>query len=137
MGILDWLRGRRKPQSLDQLMESRTQKVLVRGPFPKCGGCGAEPPAKLELVADKKNNHGYLCPTCVARYSKLLQPDSIRNFWMCGVCGYRVLAGTAVDAEVDKPGNPCPNCNSDVNISLVNLSGDRQVGRGIIGEPVE
>lgn len=116
-------------------MSTRMQEVLSRGPFPKCGGCGSES-AALKPVQDKKNNRGYLCPTCVGRYEGLLSPESVRNFWMCGVCGYRVLAGTDADASVDQRGNPCPNCKSDVNITLVNLSGDQPIGRGLIGEPV-
>ena len=56
---------------------------------------------------------------------------------MCGVCGYRILAGTEIDGTVDRSGSPCPNCSTDVNVSLVNLSDDRPIGRGLIGEPVE
>ena len=125
----------RKP-SLSEFMDAQIQKVLARGPFPKCGGCGEEL-STLRLVSDKKGNHGYLCPVCLTKYDRLLKPDSIRNFWMCGVCGYRVLAGTQIDASVDQLGSPCPQCNTDVNISLVNLSGDQPVGRGLIGEPLE
>ncbi len=56
---------------------------------------------------------------------------------MCGACGYRVLAGSAIDATVDTSGNACPCCGADVNVSLVNLSNDRPIGRGLIGEPVD
>lgn len=107
-----------------------------REPLPHCGGCGGFLP-DLQLVRDKKSNRGYLCKSCLPKYEHLLKPDSIRNFWMCGACGLRVLAGTRVDALVDENGAHCPNCGADVNLSLVNLSADRAVGRGLIGEPVE
>ena len=110
--------------------------TTVREPFPLCGGCGAFSPT-LQLVRDKKQNRGYLCRECRTKYARLLQPDSVRNFWMCAACGFRVLAGTSVDALVDENGNRCPQCSADVNSSLVNLSGDRAIGRGLIGEPVE
>ena len=137
MGLIDWIRKRRQPvETLDAVLHSTIEKVLVRGPFPKCGGCGTESP-DLRLIRDKKSNSGYLCLACSSKYKGLLQPDSPRNFWMCGVCGYRVLAGTQIDSSVDQAGNACPNCRSDVNISLVNLNCDRPVGRGLVGEPVE
>lgn len=109
---------------------------MLREPFPLCGGCGAFR-ATLELVRDKKQNRGYLCRECQTKYARLLQPESVRNFWMCGACGFRVLAGTNVDAQVDENGNRCPHCSTDVNFSLVNLSGDHAIGSGLIGEPVE
>lgn len=108
----------------------------LREPLSKCGGCGDFRP-DLELVRDKKGNRGYLCRRCKAEYGRLLTPDSIRNFWMCSACGFRVLAGTQIDAAVDENNNRCPECGADVNLSLVNLSGDRPIGRGLIGEPVE
>lgn len=134
---MQWLKklfGR--TQSLDELMHSQIEKVIRRGPFPQCGGCG-ELVAHLDLVCDKKGNHGYLCRSCAMKYKTLLDPGSVRNFWMCGVCGYRVLAGTEIDGKVDQPGSPCPQCGTDVNISLVNLNRDRPTGRGIIGEPLD
>lgn len=134
--MFDWWKERKTANSLDGVMDSRIDTVVSRGPLPKCGGCGSES-AKLQIVRDKKGNRGYLCPSCSEQYKQLLTPDSIRNFWMCGVCGYRVLTGTDADASVDQSGNPCPNCTADVNISLVNLSGDRPVGRGLIGEPAD
>lgn len=123
-------------QSFDEQMHAQIEKVIERGPFPKCGGCG-ELVAALNLVFDKKGNRGYLCLSCASKYKTLLGPDSIRNFWMCGVCGYRVLAGTEIDRGVDRPGNPCPQCGTDVNISLVNLNRDRMTGKGTIGEPLD
>jgi len=102
----------------------------------KCGGCGSSEVPSLELVRDKNNNRGYLCSSCKNEYARLLQPDSIRRFWMCGACGFRILAGTRIDAEVDPEGK-CPNCSADVNASLVNLSDDRPVKSGIIGEPLD
>jgi DNA-directed RNA polymerase subunit RPC12/RpoP len=107
-----------------------------REPRPLCGGCGEFRP-DLQPVTDKKGNRGYLCKPCFASYERLLKPDSIRNFWMCGACGFRVLAGTSIDAVVDENGGKCPDCSADVNLSLVNLSKDRPIGRGVIGEPVE
>jgi len=124
--------GRPSPS---EFMDMQTKRVLERGPFPKCGGCGEL--SNLRLICDKKSNHGYLCRECLAKYGNLLKPESPCNFWMCGACGYRILAGTKIDASVDQPGNPCPNCRSDVNFSLVNLSGDQPVDRGLIGEPLE
>lgn len=102
--------------------------------FSKCGGCGAD--QALEMVRDKNNNRGYLCQSCRSEYQGLLQPDSIRRFWMCGGCGFRILAGTRIDAEVD-PESRCPNCGADVNATLVNLNNDRPVESGILGEPLE
>lgn len=101
----------------------------------KCGGCGARSP--LEVVRDKKQNRGYLCAPCRRRFAPLLAPDSIRNFWMRGACGYRVLAGTEIDARVDEIGGCCPHCNANLNFGLVNLSGDRPILSGVIGEPLE
>jgi len=122
-------------QSLKESLQTQIEKVTRRGAFPKCGGCGNL--TDINLVTDKKGNHGYLCHTCLIKYKKLLLPESIRNFWMCGACGYRVLAGTEMDKRVDEPGNHCPNCGIDINISLVNLSGDWPVASGIIGEPLK
>jgi hypothetical protein len=136
MGIFDLFRRKRHAESPAEWLESRIHEVLERGPFPKCGGCGREPPTRLELVADKKGNHGYLCAACASGYAKLLRPDSVRNFWMCGACGFRVLAGTEVDASVDERDNACPCCDADVNLTLVNLSGDRPIASGMFGEPV-
>ena len=133
MGCLSRLFGRNK--SLADVIRTQTEKVVKRGPFPKCGGCG-EGVAPLEPVSDKKGNRGFLCQSCLAKYGELLRADSIRNFWMCAVCGYRVLAGTEIDREVDGPGNPCPQCGTDVNISLVNLDQDRPTASGYMGEPL-
>ena len=103
----------------------------------KCGGCGETSKESLLRAEDKKRNSGYLCAACGTRYAALLQPASIRNFWLCGACGFRVLAGTEVDAKVDALGSRCPHCSADVNFSLVNISDNRPVGRGLVGEPVE
>ena len=120
-----------RPQNWDEKTDTLSE------PLRKCGGCGNESLSELQLVHDKKDNRGYLCTSCKADYEGLLKPDSLRNFWMCGACGFRILAGTRIDAEVDEQSNKCPNCGADVNLSLVNLSGDRAIGRGLIGEPVE
>ena len=138
MGILDLFRqlGRGRI-SLRRRKPSRIEEVLRRGPFPKCGGCGGEPPTEIEMAVDKKGNHGYLCAACSSRYAELLQPDSVRNFWMCGACGFRVLAGTEIDAAVDERDNACPNCDSDVSLTLVNLKADQPVGSGLVGEPLD
>ena len=138
MGILDRFRRRKRDQRQPAYqLAARTLEVLERGPFPKCGGCGKEPPTDLEVTVDKKGNHGYLCADCSRRYAELLQPDSIRNFWMCCACGYRVLAGTEIDASVDEQDNACPCCTSDVSVTLTNLQGDAPIFRGITGEPVD
>jgi DNA-directed RNA polymerase subunit RPC12/RpoP len=138
MGVLDLFRrlrlGRLSP---GHRRPSRIEEVSERGPFPKCGGCGEEPPTELGLAEDKKGNHGYLCAACSGEYADLLRPDSVRNFWMCGACGFRVLAGTDIDAAVDERGNACPNCDSDISLTLVNLKADHPVGSGLIGEPLD
>jgi hypothetical protein len=125
---------------LNELMTWRSEKVLEHGPFPdpfpRCGGCGTRPPVALELVHDKKRNRGLLCPDCAKLYAELLLPDSARNFWMCGECGFRILAGTRIDAAVD-PDSLCPNCRTDVNRSLVNLSGDAPIGTDLLGHPAD
>ena len=41
MGLFDWLKKRKTDNSLEGVMGSRVDKVLSRGPFPKCGGCGS------------------------------------------------------------------------------------------------
>ncbi len=110
--------------------------TMSSGLLPKCGGCGSDQSSALEVVRDKNNNRGYLCSSCQREYAALLKPDSIRRFWMCGACGFRILAGTKADAEVD-PDSKCPQCGEDVNSSLVNLSDDRPVESGMFGEPVE
>jgi hypothetical protein len=102
----------------------------------KCGGCGSAILKALIEVQDKNNNHGLLCKKCAKEYNKLLQPESIRRFWMCGACQFRILAGTRIDAQVD-PESRCPNCGTDVNLSLVNLNNDLSIKSGILGEPVE
>jgi hypothetical protein len=53
---------------------------------------------------------------------------------MCGECGFRILAGTKIDAEVD-PRSLCPHCGADVNFSLVNLKDDKPVKSDIFGHP--
>jgi len=136
MGIFDLFKRKRHASPLMRQLDARLLELLERGPFPKCGGCGKEPPTRLELVADKKGNHGYLCAACAIRYAELLRPDSVRNFWMCGACGFRVLAGSEVDASVDARDNACPCCDADVGVTLVNLAGDRPTGSGLFGEPV-
>jgi DNA-directed RNA polymerase subunit RPC12/RpoP len=103
----------------------------------KCGGCGSSNAKDLHEVRDKNGNHGFLCSTCKKEYGHLLQPDSIRRFWMCGACEYRILAGTKIDAKVDELLNACPNCGENVLDTLVNLSNDRPIGSGIFGEPLE
>jgi hypothetical protein len=139
MKIFGWLRefaSHRSNKTVTAVLDESLHKVLARGAFPKCGGCGAEP-LDLSLVFYKKRNSGFLCKSCSTAYSTLLQPSSIRNFWMCGICGYRILAGTAIDAAVDKNGGRCPNCTTDVNLSLVNLRANQPTGRGIVGEPMD
>jgi DNA-directed RNA polymerase subunit RPC12/RpoP len=102
----------------------------------KCGGCGtAEANALIEVI-DKNQNRGYLCAGCRKKYGHLLQPSSNKRFWMCGDCGFRILAGTTIDAAVD-PHSLCPNCQADVNASLVNLSGDKPVKTDMFGHPVD
>ena len=110
--------------------ESETDRVLR-----KCGGCGSDDAGSLELVKDKNHNHGYLCPRCRSEYESLLLPDSIRRFWMCGDCHFRILAGTRIDAEVD-PDSTCPHCGANVTVSLVNLDNDRPTENGLMGEPL-
>lgn len=86
---------------------------VIAGVLRKCGGCGSGVSESLELVHDKKQNRGYLCRSCKSRYASLLQPDSIRNFWMCDRCKFRVLANTDVDARIDEAaGNRCPHCGN-------------------------
>lgn len=106
------------------------------GLLPRCGGCGGDQSCALEVVTDKNNNRGYLCSSCKQEYASLFRPESTRRFWMCGACGFRILAGTKIDAEVD-PHSKCPHCGADVNTSLVNLSNDRPVESGLFGEPVQ
>jgi protein-arginine kinase activator protein McsA len=103
----------------------------------KCGGCGNRDAKDLQEVRDKKKNRGFLCDACKKEYGHLLKPDSIRRFWMCKACGYRILAGTKIDAKVDELNGKCPNCGGNINITLVNLSNDRPVESGIIGEPLD
>ena len=103
----------------------------------KCGGCGDGDAKNLQEVRDKKKNFGFLCRSCKNEYGHLLEPDSIRRFWMCGACKYRILAGTKIDVKADELDNACPNCGEDVNITLVNLSNNRPVDSGIIGEPLD
>jgi ssDNA-binding Zn-finger/Zn-ribbon topoisomerase 1 len=103
----------------------------------RCGGCGSDVAGTLRPVKDKKQNSGFLCAACEEEYGGLLGPDSIRNFWMCGACAFRVLAGTRIDAKVDELNGKCPSCGADVNATLVNLKGDRRIASGIIGEPLE
>ena len=117
-------------------VSATTRKNEEGGLLQKCGGCGSDQSSALEVARDKNNNRGYLCSSCKREYAPLLKPDSIRRFWMCGACGFRMLAGTKIDAEVD-PQSKCPKCGADVNSSLVNLSNDRPVKSGIFGEPVK
>ena len=112
-----------------------TELSAPKEPLQKCGGCGAA--SDLQIVADKRQNHGFLCPPCSSTYQRLLEPDSIKSFWGCGACGFRILAGTTVDGEVDRNGSRCPHCGADVNSTLVNLSHDAPIGTGIMGEPIE
>jgi DNA-directed RNA polymerase subunit RPC12/RpoP len=102
----------------------------------KCGGCGNENASDLKGVQDKKQNSGYLCSACQEKYAHLLTPASTKRFWMCGECGFRILAGTIIDAAVD-PDSRCQNCRTDVNFSLVNLSGNKPVKTDIFGHPVD
>jgi hypothetical protein len=102
----------------------------------KCGGCGSDNAVDLQIVRDKNNNQGFLCSSCRRAYASLLTPGSIRRFWMCGACGYRILAGTRIDAAVG-PESRCPSCGADVNSTLVNLSNDRPVASGQFGQPFE
>ena len=101
----------------------------------KCGGCGSDSDAEIQIVRDKKDNQGFLCASCRREYASLLTPSSIRRFWMCGACGYRILAGTKIDSAVG-PNSRCPNCSADVNSTLVNLSNDRPVASGQFGQPI-
>ena len=102
----------------------------------RCGGCGKRNSSLLRVVTDRKGNRGYLCAERLPEYARLLEPQSIRRFWMCGSCHFRILAGTRIDAEVD-PESKCPHCGANVNATLVNLSGDRPVASGVIGEPLD
>lgn len=104
--------------------------------LPKCGGCGSGRSEQLVIVRDKNMNRGVLCLSCKREYANLLKPDSVRRFWLCKGCNFRILAGTKIDAEVD-PHNQCPKCGEDVNLSLVNLNNDHPVESGILGQPVE
>jgi DNA-directed RNA polymerase subunit RPC12/RpoP len=101
----------------------------------RCGGCGVDNAVDLQIVRDKNDNHGFLCSVCRREYAALLKPGSIRRFWMCGACGYRILAGTKIDDAVG-PNSRCPNCGADVSSTLVNLSNDRPVASGQFGEPL-
>ena len=101
----------------------------------KCGGCGSDNAPSLQIVKDKNNNQGFLCPSCRREYAGLLSAGSIRRFWMCGACGYRILAGTKIDDAVG-PESRCPNCGADVNSTLVNLNKDRPVASGQFGQPL-
>ncbi|MBM3306301.1 MAG: hypothetical protein FJY79_10245 [Candidatus Aminicenantes bacterium] len=102
----------------------------------KCGGCGSASSGDLGQVLDKKQNRGYLCRACKEKYAHLLTPESPKRFWMCGECRFRILAGTEIDAAVD-PDSLCPNCRTNVNYSLVNLSGDGPVKTDILGHPID
>lgn len=105
----------------------------------KCGGCGnGSKSTNLQIVLDKKSNKGYLCPACIEEYSSLLQPGSIRNFWMCGKCEFRVLASTAIDMKVDEIGGKCPHCGVILtNALVINLNQNMPIKSGIISEPLE
>ena len=108
------------------------------GILKKCGGCGSMDENNLQLVYDKKKNRGYLCKFCNKKFEDLLMPDSIRNFWMCNACKYRVLAGTEIDAKVDTEYNEkCPHCGEEILNTLVNLHNDHIIDSGIFGEPLE
>lgn len=113
---------------------SSTSRVRS-GLLEKCGGCGTSEASELALVRDKNDNRGFLCASCRSEYEHLLQPDSIRRLWMCSQCHFRILAGTRIDDVVDPEGR-CPNCSANVNLSLVNLSNDRPVKSGVMGEPL-
>jgi DNA-directed RNA polymerase subunit RPC12/RpoP len=101
----------------------------------RCGGCGSNNAVDFQIVRDKNNNQGYLCLSCRREYASFLKPGSIRCFWMCGACGYRILAGTKIDDSVG-PDSRCPNCGADVNGTLVNLRNDRPVASGQFGQPI-
>jgi hypothetical protein len=101
----------------------------------KCGGCGSDNAVDFQIVRDKNNNQGFLCPSCRREYASLLTLGSIRRFWMCGACGYRILAGTRIDDAVGQDSR-CPNCGADVNSMLVNLNNDRPVASGQFGQPL-
>lgn len=116
--------------------EKGSEPEKTGGLLLKCGGCGSSLNQDADMVKDKNNNRGYLCSSCRQKYAKLLQPDSIRRFWMCGGCKFRILAGTEVDAKVD-PQSMCPNCGEDVHSTLVNLNNDIPVKSGILGEPLD
>ena len=102
----------------------------------KCGGCGNKKRFSLSKVRDKMNNLGYLCSPCKKEYHHLLQQESSKRFWMCGECRFRILAGTRIDAQVD-PESKCPNCGSDVNLTLVNLKENQPVGSDALGHPID
>lgn len=145
MKWLRWLFGRKTGESSKQPKESSIRQAASSPEctqdkaddlLKKCGGCGNDLASALEIVRDKNNNRGFLCSSCKREYAPLLKPDSIRRFWMCGACGFRILAGTKVDAQVD-PHSKCPKCGADVNSSLVNLNNDRPVKSGMFGEPLK
>jgi DNA-directed RNA polymerase subunit RPC12/RpoP len=125
---------------MDLLFESylkmdKIKKTSGEDFLKKCGGCGNNNVTKRDLIQDKNNNRGYLCKSCKTNYKHLLQPDSTKRFWMCGNCSFRILASTKVDSKVDI-NSKCPNCNADVNKSLVNLSEDKPVNSDIFGHPI-
>jgi rubrerythrin len=125
----------RSPVSADEAQRIRSAAGRVDGLLLRCGGCGSQERAQLEVVLDKNGSRGILCEPCVREYLPLLRTGSDRRFWQCGNCTFRILAGTRMDAAVD-PDSRCPNCRADVNVSLVNLSNDQPVASGAIGEPL-
>jgi hypothetical protein len=126
----------RSPADTDELRRIRSAAGRNDGLLLRCGGCGKQERDQLEVVLDKNSNRGILCAQCVREYLPLLRTGSDRRFWQCGNCTFRILAGTRMDAAVD-PDSRCPNCRADVNVSLINLSNDRPVKSGAIGNPLE
>ncbi len=73
MKIFGWLRelaSHRRNKTVAAVLDESLHKLLARGAFPKCGGCGAEL-LDLSLVFDKKRNSGFLCKSCSEAYSTL------------------------------------------------------------------
>ena len=128
--------ARRTPAGEDELKRIRSASGQRQGILLRCGGCGSQELARLEVVLDKNNNRGILCESCIREYLPLLRAGSDRRFWQCAQCTFRILAGTRIDAAVN-PESKCPHCGADVNVSLVNLNNDRPVASGMIGEPLE
>jgi len=96
-------------------------------PLQRCGSCGGT--TKLVIRNDNKGNRGCLCTQCDKEYQQWLSMKISNVFWMCGICGLRVVSSSKLDAEVDRRGNVCPECGTSLKVSLLNLRNDRAVQR--------